>query len=466
MPKSAVLILAAGKGTRLKSQLPKVLHQAGGKTLLGHVIDAARGAGIAAEDIYVVAGYAADRIRDAVAPLGLHVILQEPQQGTGHAVQVAAPSLQGYDRLVVLHGDMPLVSASTVRGLLDTHAAQQAAAVLATATPPSPRAYGRILRQGEDVLGIVEDKQCTPAQKQIRELNAGFYCFSTAALWKALGELRTDNPHGEYYLTDTAAILARRGERVRSFHLEDTEEILGINDRVELVEVDRLIRQRKVRALLENGVTVYSPESVVVDNDVEVGADTVIEAGVHLLGSTCIGAECHIRTGSILENTRIGDGVTVKAYCVLESAEVGAGAQIGPYSRLREGATIGGEAHIGNFVEVKKSKVGRGTKAMHLAYLGDAEVGAGVNIGAGTITCNYDGQKKHRTGIGDGSFVGSNSTLVAPVEIGAGTYIGAGSVITEAVPADSLALGRSRQTVKAGWAEKRRTRGAAAAEKH
>jgi bifunctional UDP-N-acetylglucosamine pyrophosphorylase/glucosamine-1-phosphate N-acetyltransferase len=337
--------------------------------------------------------------------------------------------------------------------------------VLATATPSSPRAYGRILRQGDDVLGIVEDKQCTPEQKQIRELNAGFYCFSTGPLWQALGELRTDNPHGEYYLTDTIALLAQRGERVRSFHLDDTDEILGINDRVELVEVDRLIRQRKVRSLLENGVTIYNSESVVIDNDVEVGADTVIEAGVHLLGATRIGAECRIRTGSILDNARIGDGVTVKPYCVLESAEVGAAAQIGPYSRLREGAQIADEAHIGNFVEVKKSKVGRGTKAMHLAYLGDAEVGAKVNIGAGTITCNYDGQKKHRTGIGDGSFVGSNSTLVAPVEIGAGAYVGAGSVITEAVPAESLALGRSRQTVKEGWVKKRRARDAASTKK-
>ena len=462
MLKTAVLILAAGKGTRLKSQLPKVLHEAGGRTLLGHVIDAALGAGVAAADIFVVAGYAAERIRAAVEPLGLQVILQQPQQGTGHAVQVAAAALQGYERLVVLHGDMPLISAFTVRGLLETQQSQSAAAVLATATPASPRAYGRILRRGEDVLAIVEDKQCSPEQKQIRELNAGFYCFATAPLWQALGELRTDNPHGEYYLTDTVALLARRGLPVRGFPLSDIDEILGINDRVELVEVDRLMRQRKIHSLLENGVTVYAPESVVIDNGVEVGADTVIEPGVQLLGATRIGANCRIRSGSIVENCRIGDGVLVKSNCVLESAEVGEGAQIGPYSRLREGAVIAAEAHIGNFVEVKKSKIGRGTKAMHLAYLGDAEVGAGVNIGAGTITCNYDGEKKHRTAIGDGSFIGSNSTLVAPVEIGAGAYVGAGSVITEAVPAESLALGRSRQTVKEGWVEKRRAHPAAA----
>ena len=458
MAETAVLILAAGKGTRLKSQLPKVLHEAGGRTLLGQVMAAAREAGIPAADILVVAGYGLDRMRSAVEPLGSRLVVQEPQLGTGHAVQMAAAALAPYPQVLVLHGDMPLVSAATVRALLERLTQRAAAAVLATATPPQPRAYGRIVRQGERVIGIVEDRQCTAEQKQIRELNAGFYAFNTAALLPALERLGTANPHGEFYLTDTIALLAQAGPPVLGYELPDPDECLGINDRAELVQVDALLRRRRTQHWLHNGVTIYDPETVVIDPDVTIGPDTVLEPGVQLLGQTRIGQRCRIRSYSVLQDSRLGDDVLILPHCVVESAELEDAARIGPFTRLREGARIGRGAHLGNFVEVKKSQLGAGVKAGHLAYLGDATIGPEVNIGAGTITCNYDGVHKHRTTIGEQSFIGSNATLVAPLDIGPGAYIAAGSVITENVPGDALGVGRSRQSNKEGWAKRRRGR--------
>ena len=453
--KTSALILAAGRGTRMRSRLPKVLHAAGGRTLLGHVLAAVQGGGLAPGAIAVVGGYAADQIQATLAGSGVHFILQEPQLGTGHAVLAARDWWRGYDRVVVVHGDMPLLSAATVAAL----AAGGADAVLATAAPAEPRAYGRILRdpkQPERILAIVEEKQANAEQKRIRELNAGFYSFSTPALAPALEQLGTANPHGEYYLTDTVALLAGRGLNVQAFPLADPDECLGVNDRAELAQLDLVMRRRKTGELLAAGVSIELPESVVVDAGVEIGMDTVLEPGVQLRGATRIGENCRIRTGAVLENCTLGDGVLVRPYSVLENARVAAGAQIGPFTRLREGAEIGEQAHIGNFVEVKKSKVGRGAKANHLAYIGDAAVGSRSNIGAGTITCNYDGAGKHPTRIGEGAFIGSNSTLVAPIEIGDGAYVGAGSVLTDAVPADALALGRARQVNKPGWAAKRR----------
>lgn len=453
--RTCALILAAGRGTRMRSRLPKVLHAAGGRTLLGHVMTSVAGGGIAPADVAVVGGYGAEQIRAAIGGSGAHFVLQEPQLGTGHAVLAARDWWRGYDRVVVVHGDMPLLSAGTVAGL----AAGRADAVLATATPAEPRAYGRILRDAqrpERVVGIVEDKQASAEQKRIRELNAGFYSFSTAALAPALEKLGTANPHGEYYLTDTIAILAGQGLEVSGLALEDSDECLGVNDRAELAQLDLYIRRRKAAALMANGVSIEYPESVVVDAAVEVGMDTVLEPGVQLRGASKVGENCRIRTGAVLENCELGDGVLVRPYSVLENARVGAGAQIGPFTRLREGAEIGEQAHIGNFVEVKKSRVGRGAKANHLAYIGDAQVGGRANIGAGTITCNYDGKAKHATRIGEGAFIGSNSTLVAPIEIGDGAYVAAGSVLTEAVPKDALGLGRARQVNKPEWAAKRR----------
>ncbi|MGN6591415.1 MAG: bifunctional UDP-N-acetylglucosamine diphosphorylase/glucosamine-1-phosphate N-acetyltransferase GlmU [Terriglobales bacterium] len=443
--RTGLLILAAGKGTRMRSQLPKVLHRAGGRSLLGHVLAAAAEAGIAAADTAVVVGYGKDAIQAALAAGGagaVTLIVQEPQLGTGHAVQAAQAWWQRYARVLVVHGDMPLLAAATLIGLAAQQPAHACAAVLATATPSTPRAYGRILRdpqRPERVTGIVEERVATPQQRLIRELNAGFYCFETGALAEALGQLGTDNPHKEYYLTDTVAILARRGEAVEALALADERECLGVNDRYELAQLDQFLRRRKADELLRAGVSIELPDTVVIDPEVTVGQDTTLESGVHLLGATRIGEGCRIRAHSVLENAVVADA-----------------AVIGPFARLREGAEIGAAAHIGNFVEVKKSRIGSGSKANHLAYLGDATVGAGANIGAGTITCNYDGVNKHRTAIGAQAFVGSNSTLVAPVEIGDGAYIAAGSVITEPVAADALALGRARQVEKPGWAAKRR----------
>lgn len=443
--RTGLLILAAGKGTRMRSQLPKVLHRAGGRSLLGHVLAAAAAAAIPAADIAVVVGYGKDTIQAALAAAGagaVTLVVQEPQLGTGHAVQSAAAWWRPYARVLVVHGDMPLLSAATLTGLAAQQQSRGCAGVLATATPSTPRAYGRIVRdprRPECVMGIVEERVATPQQRLIRELNAGFYCFETQALALALSQLGTDNPHKEYYLTDTVAILARRGKAVEALALADERECLGVNDRFELAQLDQFLRRRKADELLHAGVSIELPDTVVIDPEVTVGADTTLESGVHLLGATRIGEGCRIRAHSVVENAVVADG-----------------AVIGPFARLREGAEIGAAAHIGNFVEVKKSRIGSGSKANHLAYLGDATVGAGANIGAGTITCNYDGVNKHPTTIGAQAFIGSNSTLVAPVEIGDGAYIAAGSVITDAVAADALALGRARQVAKPGWAAKRR----------
>ncbi|MGH9535708.1 MAG: bifunctional UDP-N-acetylglucosamine diphosphorylase/glucosamine-1-phosphate N-acetyltransferase GlmU, partial [Terriglobales bacterium] len=323
----------------------------------------------------------------------------------------------------------------------------------------TPRAYGRIVRdlqQPERVVAIVEDRQASDAQKQIRELNAGFYAFRLPPLLRALGQLRTDNPHGEYYLTDTIALLANAGAAVRAYALPDADEILGVNDRRELAEVDRRLRRRKAQTLMVQGVTIYSPGTVSVDAEAEAGEDTILEPGVQLRGRTRIGRNGRIGAYSVLTDCWLDDDVTVLPHCVLDGARVGAGARVGPFTRLRDEADIAPGAHLGNFVEVKKSRIGAGAKAMHLAYVGDAQVGARVNIGAGTITCNYDGERKHPTAIGDDTFIGSNSTLVAPLEIAAGAYVAAGSVITEAVPEGALALGRGRQVNKPGWVAKRK----------
>lgn len=458
MAATALIVLAAGRGTRLRSALPKVLHHAGGRSLLAQVLAAGADAGLPAADTFVVAGYAAEQVRAAVAPSAARVILQEPQRGTGHALQVAAPALVAYSQIIVLHGDMPVVSATTV-SRLRAELEAGADAVLATATPDKPRAYGRILRdrkQPEQVVAIVEDRQASPAQKQIRELNAGFYAFRLQPLLVALGQLGTNNPHGEFYLTDTIALMAQAGAKIRAYPLPDPVEILGINDRIELAEVDALLRRRKSEALMTQGVSIYTPATVAVDPEVTAGQDCVLEPGVQLRGQTTLGANCRIGAYSILTDCRLDDGVEVLPHCVLERAHVGAGARVGPFTRLREQAEIAPGAHLGNFVEVKKSRIGEGAKAMHLAYLGDAQIGARVNIGAGTITCNYDGDQKHPTAIGEETFVGSNSTLVAPLEIAAGAYVAAGSVITGPVPAGALALGRGRQVNKPGWVAARK----------
>jgi bifunctional UDP-N-acetylglucosamine pyrophosphorylase/glucosamine-1-phosphate N-acetyltransferase len=448
--------MAAGKGTRLKSRRPKVLHEIGGKPLLAHVIAAAAKI-VAPGDICVVVGHEAERVEAAVASTGVRFVLQAQQLGTGHAIQCAREAIAGYESVLVLSGDVPLIRPETIALLLDFHREHNAAMSILTAVPANPFGYGRVVRKdGAEVEAIVEQKSLTAAQAEIGEINSGIYAFSTSPLLAHLDELSTGNAAGEYYLTDLAGILVAAGERVVAVEAPDAAEVLGANTIPELVELDASLRARTARRLMLNGVTIFRPETCVIDAEVEVGPDTVIEANVQLLGRTVIGADCLIRTGTVIENSTVADGVLIRQSCIVTESKIESGAKIGPFAHLRPGSEIGEEAHVGNFVETKKARLGKGAKANHLSYLGDAVVGAGSNIGAGVITCNYDGVHKHVTTIGEGAFVGSDSTLVAPVTIGDGAYIGAGSCITREVPANALAVARSRQITKEGWAATKR----------
>jgi len=456
----AIVIMAAGKGTRLKSKRAKVLHQIGGKALLEHVIHAATQI-VPPQDIYVVVGHQAGAVQAAVASTGVKFVAQAEQRGTGHAIQMARQAVANYEHIIVLSGDVPLLKPGTIARVRDFHLAERAAMTILTAAPDNPRGYGRVIRTAPgsaEVAAIVEQKALTPKQEEIREINSGIYAFATAALYQLINELRTDNAHGEYYLTDMADVMVQEGKRVVAIEAEDATEVLGANTIVEMAELDAAMRLATARKLMAQGVTIYRPETTVIDSGVQVGADTIIEPFVQLLGETHIGEDCRIRSYAVIENSTLAHHVLVRQGCVISESNVHARAQLGPYANLRPGSEIGEEAHIGNFVETKKIRIGKGSKANHLSYLGDAEIGSGVNIGAGAITCNYDGVNKHRTLIEDGVFIGSDATLVAPIVIGEGSYVAAGSCITEDVPADALALGRARQTTKEGWARARRSR--------
>jgi bifunctional UDP-N-acetylglucosamine pyrophosphorylase/glucosamine-1-phosphate N-acetyltransferase len=443
----------------MRSRQAKVLHRAGGRPLVEHVVETALHVA-PAERIFVVVGHQADRVRDALAATGVGFIEQAEQKGTGHAVLAGREALAGAGgRLVVLYGDSPLLRSETLARLLEAAASGEAACVLLTAIMDDPTGYGRVIR-GPDgrVTAIVEQKAGSPEQLAIREANMGIYCFRADLFWRYAGEMRTGNPAGEYYLTDMAEILSRAGHAVEALQMDDPREALGINSRVELAEVDGILRERKRRELMLAGVTIESPETVRIDGGVRVGMDTVIGPFVQIQGNTTIGENCRIGAHSIIFDSQIADGVEIGPYTIVGASVVERNAVIGPYARLRFDNHVEEGAHVGNFVELKKTRMGAGAKANHLAYLGDAYIGARANIGAGTITCNYDGVHKHSTIIGEGAFVGSNSTLVAPLEIGEGAYIAAGSAITHAVPPDALALGRARQELKEGWAKKRRER--------
>jgi bifunctional UDP-N-acetylglucosamine pyrophosphorylase/glucosamine-1-phosphate N-acetyltransferase len=380
---------------------------------------------------------------------------------------VASEALAEYDHVIVLSGDAPLITPQTIGRLLNFHLDERAAMTLLTADLDDPTGYGRVLRKGlrsAEVQAIVEEKAASAGQKKIREINSGFYVFAVTELYGNIGKLSTANAHHEYYLTDMAEVLnkplnkslreARR--RVVAWKTANASEVLGGNTRAELADIDERMRLEKCRQVMADGVTVFYPATCVIDVDVEIAADTVIEPYVQLLGKTRIGTACRLRSYSVIRDSEIGDGVMVRPGCVMEGARIGAGAVVGPYSHLRPGSEIGEDAHVGNFVETKKIKLGKGSKANHLTYLGDAEIGAGVNIGAGTITCNYDGVNKHTTVIEDGVFIGSDSTLVAPVRVGKGAYVGAASCITSDVPEDALAVARGQQIVKPGWAREKR----------
>ncbi len=458
MPHSdtVIVILAAGKGTRLKSSLAKVLHRAGGLSLVEHVIRACQP--LVPESLHVVMGYQAEDVRAVVVPLGAKTVLQNPQLGTGHAMQVARQSIGNRAKYaVVLPGDAPLIHTQTMEKLLRTHIAGRAAATILSAHLPNPAGYGRIVRKADgSVAAIVEDKALRADQRGLTEVNSSMYCFTLAALWPCLEKIRPENVHKELYLTDAIALLDKAGEKILAEVAPAPQEILGCNTRVELAGVDRLFRAQKRAALMDAGVTMYLPETILIDTEVEVGTDSVIEPNVQLLGNTRIGSNCAVRTGSVLTDAVLDEGVLVRQHCVISGSHLGAGAVVGPFAHIRDGADLRPGVRVGNYVEVKKSVLEEGVKAMHLTYLGDATVGRDTNVGAGTITCNYDGTKKNPTKIGARVFVGSGTELVAPVTVGDGAYIAAGSTITEDVPAEALGIARERQVTKPGWAAAKR----------
>jgi bifunctional UDP-N-acetylglucosamine pyrophosphorylase / glucosamine-1-phosphate N-acetyltransferase len=455
-----VVILAAGLGTRMKSRKAKVLHRAGGRYLIEHVLRTAVTLAPPAR-IFVVVGYQSAEVRAAVQMPGVNFIEQTEQKGTGHALMAGADTLSRLDgRLVILYGDCPLVRPRTLEDLIAAQQSADAAGAILTAVMDDPTGYGRVLRDAAgQVAGVVEQRAGTPEQLAIREANMGLYCYRAAPFWKHIQELRPDNPAREYYLTDMVDILHRAGHAIAAFRIDDPREVLGINDREELSVVDRLLRARKVRELMLAGVTIERPETVTVDPDVTIGMDSIVEPFAQILGHTAVGENCRIGACSIVQDSLLADEVEVGPFTIIGTSQLERGAHAGPFARLRMQNHLAAGAHVGNFVELKKTSLGAGSKAMHLAYLGDSEIGPRVNVGAGTITCNYDGSRKYPTTIGAGAFIGSNSTLVAPVEVGQGAYLAAGSVITNDVPADALGVGRARQVNKEDWARKRRELG-------
>lgn len=452
-----VVILAGGMGTRMKSKLPKVLHRAGGLSLIEHVVNTAQEI-TTAELITVVVGSQADRVQAALSHCGVQFVYQPEQLGTGHAVGVCRDSLASRGgHVVVIYGDGPLLSAQTIQRLIDKQVAGGTAATLIATKLENPRGYGRLLLDDEGmVVDIVEEKAATEEQRRIQLVNPGIYCFQSDLLWKHIQEIGTDNPAGEYYLTDMPAILRRAGHCVGTLYTENTTELLAVNDRVELAEVDAIMRLQKTRELLLAGVTLERPETSTVDARVKVGSESVVGPFAQLLGNTQIGENCTVGACSIVQDSILADNVEIAPFTVVANSRVESGARIGPFARLRMNNVVGELAQIGNFVELKNTRFGARSSASHLAYLGDSEIGEGTNIGAGTITCNYDGSRKHPTHIGAGAFIGSNSTLVAPVAIGDESFVAAGSVITDSVPPAALAIGRARQVLKPDWVKKRK----------
>jgi len=450
-----VVILAAGKGTRMKSALAKVLHRVGDRPVLTYVLDAA--ASLSPASVVVVVGHQASQVQQALVGSGVVTALQEPQRGTGHALLQAEPFLRGSSgTLVLLSGDVPLLRPRTLDALVRHHRGRSAAATVLTAEVPLPAGYGRIVRRNGGIDAIVEEKDASAEERAICEINSGVYAFDLAPLFDALREIGSANAQGEYYLPDLVRIYRRRGLVVETLKLEDSREILGVNSRRELADVSAILRSIKNEELMAAGVTVVDPATAFIGVDVEIGPDTIIHPGVHLEGPTRIGANCEIQSGVRIVNSIVDDGVQIGNFCLILDSHVSRGARIGPFAHIRPQSDVGEDAHIGNFVELKKTTIGRGSKANHLAYLGDATIGEKVNIGAGTITCNYDGTLKHPTVIEDGAFIGSDSQLIAPVRVGKGAYVAAGSSITDDVPPQSLAIARGKQVNKEGWVGKRK----------
>ena len=454
MNQLTAIILAAGEAKRMRSARPKVLHPLCGRPLIAYPVGAARALGAR---VVVVVGRAAEEVRAAVSPeVGASFVEQKERLGTGHAVlqaHVACGDAPG--PVLVLPGDVPLLSEATLRRLVEHHVASGAAATLLTAEVADPTGYGRVVRDQGRPVGIVEHRDATAAERRIREIGTSVYCFDAQRFWPALAQVTPDNEQHEYYLTDVIGILHRQGQGLEAVATDDPNECLGVNDRRQLAELAGIMRRRILDRLMTAGVTVIDPATTYVDDTVTIGIDTVLHPGVSLQGRTAIGADCVVSAGCQVSDTTVADAVLLKPYCVLAESTVETGAQLGPFCHLRPLSHVGANAKIGNFVELKKSRIGRGSKVPHLSYVGDTQMGEGVNVGAGTITCNYDGVKKHETVIGDRVFVGTNSSLVAPLTIGEGAYVAAGSVITKSVPPGALAVARGRQETREGWVSRK-----------
>jgi bifunctional UDP-N-acetylglucosamine pyrophosphorylase/glucosamine-1-phosphate N-acetyltransferase len=453
-----VVVLAAGQGTRMKSNLAKVLHPIAGRPMIERVLQTA--VAISPHTITLIIGHQAAAVRESLGIFpDLQFVVQQPQLGTAHALQQAEKLLAGRSgTLIVLSGDVPFLSPETLVRLLETHRGSRAAATVVTATVNRPYGYGRVVRAQGRISQIVEERDASPAQRRIKEINSGIYAFDLAPLFDTLREIATRNAQGEFYLTDLISIYRRRRLPVETFLVESVQEVRGINSRSELAEVSRFVRQKKNEQLMAAGVTLVDPATTYVDPEAQIAQDTVIHPGVIIEGRTRIGTACEIQAYVRISDSVIGDRVTINSFCLISGAQVAAGAALGPFAHLRPGTSVGESAKVGNFVELKKTSLGARSKANHLSYLGDATVGADVNVGAGTITCNYDGSAKHRTVIEDEAFIGSDSQLVAPVTIGKGAYVGAGSSITADVPAGALGIARSRQSNVEGWVARRKDR--------
>ncbi len=443
----AVAILAAGKGTRMKSTLPKVVHPLGSRSLVEWVLQGIKG--LPVDRVLVIVGYQGDRVRETLAGYpNIEFVEQTQQLGTGHAAQQLLPHLEGFEgNLLVLNGDVPLLRPETLEALVKTHQTQAKAATILTACLPEPKGYGRVFcDETYQLQQIIEDRDCTPEQRLNNRVNAGIYCFRWKDLSEALPRLSSDNDQQEYYLTDVITMV----ESGLAMDVADCQEILGINDRIQLSEAYQVLQNRYKRQLLAAGVTIVDPGSVTIDDTVQVAANAVIEPQTHLRGKTVIGAGSRIGPGSLIEDSQIGDNVSV-LYSVVSESSVADNSRIGPFAHLRGHSEVGQGCRIGNFVELKKAKLGDRTNAAHLSYLGDAILGEKVNIGAGTITANYDGVKKHLTTIGDRTKTGANSVLVAPVTLGSDVTVAAGSTVTKDVPDAALVVARAKQTIKEGW---------------
>jgi bifunctional UDP-N-acetylglucosamine pyrophosphorylase / glucosamine-1-phosphate N-acetyltransferase len=451
-----VVVLAAGKGTRMKSALPKVLHRVAGLPMIEHVLAAATA--LRPRSTTIVVGHQAESVRAALlSHRGLTFVVQEPQLGTGHALLSTEPVLTGASGTVVLlSGDVPLLSTGTLKSLVDRHDSAGAAATVLTAVVDQPQGYGRIVRRGREIARIVEERDATPAEREITEINAGIYAFALDGLFKALTGIATENAQGEYYLPDIVALYRKLGLGVETLTVTDADEIRGINSRLELAAVSRIVRQTKNQALMAAGVTIEDPATTYVDPHVEIGPDTIIHPGVSLEGQTTIGSGCEIHSGVRIVDSRLGNRVTILNHCVIGHSTIEDDAAVGPFAHFRRDVVVSQRARVGNFVEMKNTVLGSGSKSMHLSYLGDARIGTDVNIGAGTITCNYDGVNKFQTTIEDGAFVGSDTQIIAPVTVGKGAYIGTGTTVREDVPGGALAVSAGKQRNIEGWAEARK----------